>query len=150
MKLREMLEMFSGMMDAVCFREMWKAVTYGLVRFVHRLSYRAIHLLMLRIVFNDVITETTFTLRGAQQLHYDVYVLIDAFSPYTRRPHTHFKELNEACALLVLPSENALYIQQRLHEESADADFAQYLRDCQIHVLQPEQISCILEERVNY
>lgn len=30
--LRDTLQLFAGMADAVCFREIWKAVTYGIVR----------------------------------------------------------------------------------------------------------------------
>jgi len=105
---------------------------------------------LVRIMFNDVITEATFSFHGAQQLQYDLYVLMDAFSPYTRRPHSHFKELHEACILLTLPSENSLYLQQRLQEDPPDPDFNQYLQDSGIHLLQPDQILCILQERANY
>lgn len=32
LKLRDTLQLFAEMADAVCFREIWKAVTYGIVR----------------------------------------------------------------------------------------------------------------------
>ena len=105
---------------------------------------------MHRIVFNDVITEATFSLGGAHQLHYDLYALMDAFSPYTQRPHAYFRELHEACVLLTCPGETAAYLKDGLQTDPDNAAFVEYLRACGIHVLQCEQISCILDERLNY
>lgn len=47
--------------------------------------------IVIRIMFNDVVTETKFSSWGAKQLECDVSTLIDVFSTYTNRPRTHFK-----------------------------------------------------------
>eukprot|EP00210_Caulerpa_lentillifera_P005329 g5092.t1 len=134
LKLRDVLQMFAGLVDAVCFREIWKAVTYGIVR----------------IMFNDVITEAKFSAWGAQQLQCDIRALIDVFSLYTNRPHTHFKELHEACVLLTIPKENVEYIKQSLEMDVNDQDIQNYLRQFGVSVLESDQVLCIIEERVNF
>jgi len=100
---------------------------------------------MSRILFNDVVTEAKFSRTGSLQLQYDLYAMIDVFSPYSRRPHTHFKELQEASILLNMDSEMATYILGAIR----DQDLTGYLHQCGINVLQSDQITCILSERLN-
>lgn len=101
-------------------------------------------------MFNDVITEATFSQQGALQLQLDMFFVAEVFASYTNRPLAHFKEVKEAIVLLTLPAEHAVYILQALQTNPTEANFVQYLKECGVHVLQSEQIMGILEERVGY
>lgn len=52
--------------------------------------------------------------KGAQQLSADVDAVATLFGSFTRRPLAHFRELDEARRLLLLPPEEAASLQGSL------------------------------------
>eukprot|EP00951_Prasinocladus_malaysianus_P015119 scaffold115746_cov25-Prasinocladus_malaysianus.AAC.2 len=70
--------------------------------------------LLFRILYNDVATEAQFSTDGARQFSTDVDAIVAVFRPYTPRPGSHFRELREACTLLLLDEESLAEVEDLL------------------------------------
>ncbi|KAK9817674.1 hypothetical protein WJX72_000495 [[Myrmecia] bisecta] len=130
--LQMAVAMLSQHMDAVVFRDMWRAAAVA----VNRLMY------------NDVATEARFSDEGARQFAVDCNALIAIFQPYTPRPAAHFRELKEATLLLVLPEQEAHAAANALHDAQHEAEIMSLLKQLGVTRLTREQALCVLAQRL--
>ncbi|KAL3137392.1 hypothetical protein ABBQ32_006915 [Trebouxia sp. C0010 RCD-2024] len=128
--LDDAVKLLSASMDAVVFRETWKAIAVAINR----------HL------YNEVATETKFSHQGGRQLACDVQTLFSVFQPYTLKPAAHFKELRDASLLLAMTPDMLHALTAALHS-SDDAGLKQ-LKQAGVLRLSPDQAISIIDQRV--
>ena len=131
--LQHLLRALSFHLDAVIFRDVWKAVALAV-------NYA---------IFNDIATEAAFSAEGASQLDYDVDALIGVFSGCTSRPAAHFKESKEACLLLSIESGSAAQLMAALQSGGGGGGGADALASFGIKALNGEQATSVLYRRID-
>mmetsp|Transcript_2464 Transcript_2464/g.6228 ORF Transcript_2464/g.6228 Transcript_2464/m.6228 type:complete len:730 (-) Transcript_2464:212-2401(-) len=135
--LEDALMRLAGVLDAVVFRQTWRAVAAAINQ----------------ILYNDIATEAQFSWDGAKRFHADCQALVSLFRPYTPRPFAHFKELWEACQLLVLPEDDVAAVEEAVEgvaeggpaaRRAAKAELLRY----GVKSLEPEQAEYVLAQRL--
>eukprot|EP00798_Chlamydomonas_sp_ICE-L_P006287 gene6287-2919_t len=137
--LQDGVQFLAPLLDSPSFRDIWRAVSVPANRFM----------------FNYVATEARFTPAGASQFLTDVSGMVSVFSPYTKRPAAHFRELLAACRLLLLEDERAADVVRRMSGVTASQG-EMALHKCKDPVLielgvvflSPQQIICVVEHRL--
>ena len=130
--LYSLLDKFSMHLDAVIFRDIW----------------RALALSVNQTIVHDIAMEVTFTQNSSQQFAVDVDNLVAVFKTCTARPASHFKESKEACFLLGLPSDEARLIAQ--HGTSSAQESREFLTNAGVRALNGDQVASILHSRADF
>uniref|UniRef100_A0A061SJF9 Uncharacterized protein n=1 Tax=Tetraselmis sp. GSL018 TaxID=582737 RepID=A0A061SJF9_9CHLO len=132
-QLQETLHRLSGMLDSVVFREVWRAVAAAVNQ----------------ILYNDIATEAQFSREGAERFAADCKAIVSVFKPFAPRPGAHFKELREACKLLLLGEDEAEALEAALDGGEAGGEGpAGMLRALGIRCLNADQAECVLGQRL--
>lgn len=129
--LQRLLEELSHHLDAVIFRDVWRAAALAV-------NYA---------MFNDVATEAAFSAQGALQAAADCDALVAVFVRCTSRPAAHFKESKEACKLLLMPSSEATQLLSTLVHEARGA--GEVLVAHGVRALNAEQAASVLARRLD-
>lgn len=130
--LYSLLDKFSIHLDAVLFRDIW----------------RALALSVNQTIVHDIAMEVRFTQNSSQQFAVDVDNLVAVFKSCTSRPASHFKESKEACFLLGLPSDEARLIAQ--HGTSSAKESREFLTNAGVRALNGDQVVSILHSRADF
>jgi len=132
------LDTLAGALDAVAFRDAWRAAAGGAVRFL----------------FNDIATEGAFTPAGGAQFAADVAALGSVLGGVggsegatTARPGAHVREAAEAAALLAEADGGRVAAATAAAAAGAGGGGVEALRELGITRLTPEQVGAVLARR---
>ena len=98
----------------------------------------------------SMIMNTKFSKGGATQFQYDMTRnLFALFGQYARRPSLLFKNINDACILLTLPTGSALLLYQTLADKNTDNEESQSLKEIGISNASVNMAMNILRRRID-
>ncbi len=132
------LDRLASSLDAVAFRDAWRAAAGGAVRFL----------------FNDIATEGAFTPAGGAQFGADVAALaavlggVAGGGATTARPGAHVREAAEAAAVLAEADPGRLDALAAAAGGGGGGGGVEALRELGVTRLTPEQVGAVLGRRV--
>lgn len=130
--LGDSLAELSHCLDAVCFREVWKAAAT----------------ILNGEIFNEVALEAQFSSFGVRQFSVDCKAVLALFQPYSSRPQAHFKELSEALLLLQLEDEAHGQLFKLLNHSSNVVDTRRELQAVGVNTLTGHQAAAVLGRKL--
>lgn len=125
------LALLAAHMDAVVFREVWRAFAAAANR----------------LLYNDVATEAAFSPQGAANFGRECSAVATLVAPYTRRPAAHFRELLDAASILQLPYDQAASLASAL-DATPDGNNSDALRAAGVTRLTSQQAKRVLQHRI--
>uniref|UniRef100_A0A7S3R862 Uncharacterized protein n=1 Tax=Dunaliella tertiolecta TaxID=3047 RepID=A0A7S3R862_DUNTE len=134
-QLQARLHALAPSLDGPSFRDIWRAVTVPVNRFL----------------FNYVATEAFFSQAGAHQFAVDCAGMVAVFSPFTKRPAAHFREMLAAARLLTLGDQDTQEVVRKASMQAAVGEplwREPWLAQLGVGCLSAQQVIAVVERRL--